>query len=56
MHYFFNDVINIKGFKQNKIKISEKPYKNILTYCISYETTNCVKPLYFIINNVNGAK
>ena len=30
IHYFFNDVINIKNFDPNNIKIDEKTYKNIL--------------------------
>ena len=30
MYYFFNDIINIKNFDPNKIKIDEKSYKNIL--------------------------
>ena len=34
--------------------MDEKSYKNILTYYISYETTNIVKPLYLIINLKNG--
>ena len=27
--YFFNDIINIKNFDPNNIKIDEKSYKNI---------------------------
>ena len=61
-YYFFNDVINIKIFDTNKIKIDEKSYKNILTYYIGYVTIkdlkyvkiNSVKPLYFIFSKVNG--
>ena len=30
IYYFFNDVINIKNFDPNNIKIDEKTYKNIL--------------------------
>ena len=29
-YYFFDDVINIKNFPPNKIKIDEKSYKNLL--------------------------
>ena len=61
-YYFFNDVINIKIFDTNKIKIDEKSYKNILTYYIGYVTIkdlkyvkiNSVNPLYFIFSKVNG--
>ena len=31
-YYFFDDMINIKTLDPNKIKIDEKPYKNILIY------------------------
>ena len=27
-YYFFNDIINIKNFDPNNIKIDEKSYKN----------------------------
>ena len=54
MYYFFDDMINIKNLDSKKIKINEKSYKNILTYYNSYETTNSVKPLYLIINKMNG--
>ena len=35
-YYFFNDIINIKIFDLNNIKIDEKSYKNILIYYIGY--------------------
>ena len=31
-YYFFNDIINIKNFDLDKIKIDEKTYKTILIY------------------------
>ena len=30
-NYFFHDIINIKDFDPNNIKIDEKSYKNIST-------------------------
>ena len=53
----FNDIINIKGFDPNNIKIGEKSYKNIIYY-IGYVTVknlkiDSVNPLYFIFNKVN---
>ena len=33
---FFDDIINIKNFDPNNIKIDEKSYKNILIYYIGY--------------------
>ena len=61
-YYFFDDIINIKNFDPNKIKIDEKSYKNILIYYIGYMTikdskyvkTNSVNSLYLIINKLNG--
>ena len=54
IYYFFNDIINIKNFHPNKIKIDEKSYKNILIYYIGYvtiEDSKYVNPLSF--NRVN---
>ena len=60
IYYFFNDIINIKIFDPNNIKIDEKSYKNILIYYIGYMTIkdskyvkiNSVNPLYLIFNKV----
>ena len=35
-YYLFNDIINIKNFDPNNIKIQEKSYKNILVYYTGY--------------------
>ena len=35
-YYFFDDIINIKEFDPNNIKINEKSHKNILIYYIGY--------------------
>ena len=57
---FFNDMINIKNFDSNLLKIDKKSYKNINIYYIGYITIkdhvniNGVNPLYFIINEVDG--
>ena len=61
-YYFFNDIIDIKNFDPNNVKIDEKSYKDILIYYIGYVTIkdlkyvkiNIVNPLYFIFNKVNG--
>ena len=61
-YHFFDDIINIKNFDPNNIKIDEKSYKNILIYYIGYVMIkdskyvliNSVSPLYLIINKVNG--
>ena len=60
-YYFFDDILNIKNFDSNNIKIDKKSYKNILVYYIGYETMkdsnyvkiNSVNPLYLIFNKVN---
>ena len=60
-YYFFNDIIDIKNFDPNNIKIDEKSYKNILSYYIGHVTiedskyvkNNSVNPLYLIFSNVN---
>ena len=58
--YFFNDIVNIKNFDPNNIKIDEKTYKNIFIYYIVYGTIKeyikiySVNPLYLIFRNANG--
>ena len=57
--YFFNDIINIKKFDLNNIKIDEKPYKNILVYYFGYVTIKkyvniySVNPLHLILRHIN---
>ena len=56
-YYFFDDIINMKNFDLNNIKIDEKSYKDILMYYIrylKYVKINSVYPLYLIFNKVNG--
>ena len=60
-YYFFDDIVNIKNFDPNNIRIDEKSYKNILIYYIEYATIkdskyikiNSVNPLYLIFSKVN---
>ena len=37
-YYFFDDIINIKDFNPNNIKIDENSYKHFLIYYIVYVT------------------
>ena len=61
-YYFFDDMINIKNFDSNQIKIDKNSYKNIIIYHtgyitiknLSYVKVNSVNPLYFIIDKVDG--
>ena len=62
-YYFYNDMINIKKFDSNLLKIDKKSYKDIGIYNIGYitikkiddcENINSVNPLYLLINHANG--
>ena len=61
-YYFFNDIINMKNFDPNNMKIDEKSYKNILIYYIGYVTVkdfkyiqiNSANPLYLLFSKMNG--
>ena len=61
--YYFNDIINIKDFQSNLLKIDKKQYKDIDIYYIGYitvkkigdrENINIVNPLYLVIHSVTG--
>ena len=61
--YFFDDIIDIRNFQPDLLKIDKKPYKNIDIYYIEYitikkigdyENIRSVNPLYLIINSVTG--
>ena len=61
-YYFINNIINIKNFDPNDIKIDEKSYKNIFIYYNGYVTIknlkyvqiSSVNPSYLIFSNVKG--
>ena len=61
-YYFFDDMINIKHFHSNLLKIYKKSYKDIDIYYIGYITvkdsdyvkSNTVNHLHLIINEVDG--
>ena len=62
-HYFYNDMINLKHFGSNLLKIDEKSYKNIGIYNIGYititkindyESIYSVNLLYLLANRANG--
>ena len=61
--YFYNDMINIKKFDSNLLKIDKKSYKDIgicnIRYITvkkidDYESIYSVNPLYLIITHANG--
>ena len=62
-YYFFDDMINIKHFDSNLLKIDKTSHKNIDIYYIGYitiknitdyENVNSVSPLYLIISELDG--
>ena len=61
-YYFFDDIINIKDFDSNLLKIDKKSDKNMDIYYIGYiiikdsdyVEINSVNPLYLIIDKVDG--
>ena len=62
-YYFFNDMIDVRNFQSNLLKIDKKPYKDFDIYYIGYITAkkigNCknihsINPLYLMIPSVTG--
>ena len=62
-YYFYNDIIDIKPFDSNNLKLDKKEYKDLDIYNIGYVTikkigdcydVNSVNPLYLRIDNVSG--
>ena len=61
--YFYNDMINLKNFESNLLKIDKKHYKGINIYYIGYitikkiddcENIHSVNPLYLLVNHASG--
>ena len=62
-YYFYNDMINMKKFDSNLLKIDKKSYKHIGIYNIGYitikkkddyENIYSANPLYLIIEHASG--
>ena len=62
-YYFYNDIIDIKTFDSNNLKLDKKTYKDLDIYNIGYVTIkkigsgydiNSVNPLYLLIGNASG--
>ena len=62
-YYFYNDMINIKKFDSNLLKIDKKSYKDIGIYNIryitikkidDYENIYSVNSLYLIVDHASG--
>ena len=61
-YYFYNDMVNIKNFDPNLLKIDKKSYKNIGIHNNGYiaikkiddcENIYSVNPLYLLVNHAN---
>ena len=62
-YYYFNNIINIKNFQSNFLKIDKKSHRDIDIYYINYDTVknfrSCknirsVNPLYLLIYSATG--
>ena len=62
-YYFYNDIIDIKTFDSNNLKLDKKTYKDLDIYNIGYVTikkighgydVNSVNSLYLCIDNARG--
>ena len=62
-YYFFDDIIDIRNFHSNLLKIDKKSHKDIDIYYIGYitikkfnecESTHSVNPLYLMIHSATG--
>ena len=62
-YYFYNDIVDLKNFKSNLLKIDKKHYKGINIYYIGYitikkiddcENIYSVNPLYLLVNHASG--
>ena len=60
-YYFYNDILNIKDFDPNLLKLDKKSSKNVaIYYYIGYITKkdackiNSGNPLYLIVGEVDG--
>ena len=62
-YYFYNDIIDIKKFDSNNLKLDKKSYKDLNIYNIGYVTIktigsgydmNSVNPLYLRIDNASA--
>ena len=60
---FYNDIIDLKTFDSNNLKVDKKTYKDLDIYNIGYVTikkigygydVNSVNPLYLRINDASG--
>ena len=53
-YYFYDDMVNIKDFDPNLLKLDKKSFKNVGVYYIGYITKkskiNSVNPLFLLVH------
>ena len=60
IYYFYDDMVNIKDFDPNLLKLDKNSFKNIGVYYIGYITKkdqyriNNVNPLYLLVHRIDG--
>ena len=63
IYYFYNEMINLKNFDSNFLKIDKKHCKGINIYYTGYitikkicdcENIHSVNPLYLLVNHASG--
>ena len=52
-YYFYNDIIDIKTFDSNNLKLDKKTYKDLYIYNIGYVTIKKIGDCYDV-NSVNS--
>ena len=58
--YFYNEMINVKNFDPNLLKLDQKTPKDVIIYYIGYVTKkdeykiNSVNPPYLLVNRIDG--
>ena len=58
-YYFYDDMVNIKNFDPNMLKLDKKSFKNTGAYYIGYITKkdkykiNSVNPLYIVAHRID---
>ena len=59
-YYFYNDLINLKDFNPNLLKLDKKSFNDISRYYTGYVTKktryniSSVNPLYILIDEIDG--
>ena len=60
-YYFYGDMVNIKNFDQNMLKLDKKSFKNIGVYYTEYIAKkdeykiNSINSLYLLVHRIEGS-